>query len=309
VNIQTTTSQKRKWLRRSLTAVGALGAMLAATVAYALLQAEHKQHRQVALHIASLQLPEDSASLDRGRYLYLSRGCIDCHGSNGAGRVLIDDGKGMKVRGPNISQGAATVANYRVDDWVRIIRHGVKPSGEPALIMPSEDYNRLSNADLAAMIAFLKTLPSAQGGPAIIELPLLVRALYGLGIVKDAAEKIDHSLPPSPPVPADTSVTNGAYVAAMCIGCHGPGYSGGKIPGTPPEWPAASNLTPGPGSAMSNYRTAEQFVAMMHSGKRPDGSAVSQVMPFTALKQMNETDLLALYSFLQTLAPKPAGQR
>jgi hypothetical protein len=34
---------------------------------------------------------------------------------------------------------------------------------------------------------------------------------------------------------------HGKYVAKMCIGCHGLGLAGGKIPGAPPQWPAASN--------------------------------------------------------------------
>ena len=43
---------------------------------------------------------------------------------------------------------------------------------------------------------------------------------------------------------------------------------------------------------------ADQFVAMMRSGKRPDGTDVSRVMPFGAFEKMNDTDLNALYLFL-----------
>jgi hypothetical protein len=47
----------------------------------------------------------------------------------------------------------------------------------------------------------------------------------------------------------------------------------------------------------------------MHTGKRPDGSAVSTVMPFGSLKVMNETDLAAVYAYLQTLPPRARGNR
>jgi len=298
-----------KILRYGLYTLAGLAAAAAATLGYALHRADAKLERRLDLKPGAIALPGDATALERGRYLFASRGCTDCHGANGGGRVVIDDGKGLFVRGPNISRGAVTVANYQVEDWVRAIRHGVKPSGRPALIMPSEDYNRLSDEDLGALIAHLQTLPPAEGGPADVRLSLPVKALYGLGLVKDAAEKIDHDLPPSPPMPQTVSVANGAYVANMCMGCHGAGLAGGKIPGAPPDWPVAANLTPGAGSSMTAYKNAQQFAAMMRSGRRPDGSEVSKVMPFNALKELNDVELQAMYAYLQTLAPRALGQR
>lgn len=300
---------KKKLLRYGAYTLLGLVVAAGATLGWALHRADARLERRIELPVAALKLPDDAAALERGRYLFASRGCTDCHGANGGGRVVIDDGKGLFVRGPNIAQGGATVKDYRVEDWVRAIRHGVKPSGRPALIMPSEDYNRLSDADLGALIAYLQTLPPAEGGPAEIRLSLPVRVLYGLGLVQDAAEKIDHGQPPSPAMPHEVSVANGAYVATMCIGCHGPGLSGGRIPGAPPDWPAAANLTPGEGSAMTRYQDAQQFAAMMRSGRRPDGSAVSSVMPFNALKELDDVELQAMYAYLKTLGPRPAGQR
>src|SRR5437762_162288 len=84
-----------------------------------------------------------------------SRGCAECHGANGGGREFINDGKSMVVKSPNISTGpGSVVVNYSVVDWVRTIRHGVKPNGQPVFIMPSEDYNRLTDADVGALIAY-----------------------------------------------------------------------------------------------------------------------------------------------------------
>jgi hypothetical protein len=48
---------------------------------------------------------------------------------------------------------------------------------------------------------------------------------------------------------------------------------------------------------------------MMRSGKRPDGSAVSPVMPFEALAQMSDTDIDATYLYLKSLTPRKAGGR
>lgn len=48
--------------------------------------------------------------------------------------------------------------------------------------------------------------------------------------------------------------------------------------------------------------------AMFRSGKRPGGSAVT-VMPFATLREINDTDVAALYAYLKQLPPRPAGGR
>jgi cytochrome c553 len=249
----------------------------------------------------------DGAALERGSYLYASRGCVDCHGANGAGRLFLDDGNGLRIAGPNITTGpGGVVAGYRPEDWVLSIRHGVNPQGRPLMIMPSEDYNRLTDDDLASLIAYLRALPPTAGEGAVVELPLPVRALYGLGYIKDAAARIDHTLPPSAPVPEGVTVAHGEYVASMCQGCHGAGLAGGRVPGSPPDWPPAANLTPGGGTALALYPDADSLIAMFRSGRRPDGSAV-KVMPFESLSEMSDTDLRALHLYLKSLPPRPHG--
>jgi mono/diheme cytochrome c family protein len=192
---------------------------------------------------------------------------------------------------------------------VRTIRHGVKPARQPLFIMPSEDYNRLTDTDLGALVAYVKQLAPVAGSGLVARIPPLVKTLYAAGVIRDAAEKIDHTLPPSTPVAEDGSATQGAYVANGCIGCHGPRLSGGKIPGAPPAWPAAANLTPGEGSAMARYAGVGQFTAMLRTGKRPDGTAVSAVMPFSSLRELNDTEAKALFAHLKQLAPVAAGSR
>jgi mono/diheme cytochrome c family protein len=250
------------------------------------------------------------AALARGKYLFESRGCADCHGADGAGHDVINSANGLYVKSPNITSGpGGVVAAYQESDWVRTIRHGVKPDRHPVLVMPAEDYSRWTDADLAAAVAYVRSLPPAKGEGAQIRFPLIVKALYALDLIQDAAEKIDHTLPPPREVAEAVSVEHGAYVANMCMGCHGSGLSGGKIPGAPPDWPAAANLTPGSGSIMLLYDTPEKFVAMLHTGKRPDGSDVSAVMPLWSLRHMSELDARAIYVFLKSLPPRPAGQR
>lgn len=288
-----------KGFRIAIWSMAVVVVLAGGVVLYAQLASEHKLQRRIEVAVAPVALPDTAAALERGRYLYETRGCTDCHGRDGAGRVFIDEDNGFRIKGPNLTSGRGSpTAVYRIEDWVRAIRHGVKPDGRPLIIMPSEDYNRLSDDDLGAMIAHIRALPPAEGDQRDIRLPLPVRLAYAIGIVRDAAEKIDHSLPPAAPVTQDDSAVYGAYVAQMCQGCHGENLQGGRIPGAPPDWPPAADLRPG--GTLDRYPTADSFIAMMHSGKRPDGSTI-QVMPFESLSGMDATEVAALYAYLNTL--------
>lgn len=298
-----------KWVKRTsiLLATLALAGIVTTVVGESM--GEKKMMRNIALSVTPLEITTDAAHIERGRYLYNTRGCLDCHGANGGGKTVIKDG-GMFVVAPNITSGANGVtAGYKAIDWLRTLRHGVKPNGNPVMIMPSEDYNRLTDDDTASLIAYLQQMPAVPGERALINVPVPVKVLYAFGVIKDASEKIDHTLPPSKPVEAGVTLEHGAYVANACIGCHGQHLSGGKIPGGAPTWPAAANLTPGKGGVMTRYPTPEIFMAMMRSGHRPDGTAISQVMPFGSLGQMNDTDLRALHAYLLTVPARASGQR
>lgn len=297
----------KRWIRWTLRLLFTVVALLALAIAAGLILAERRMHRHIEVKVRAVALPTDAALLARGQYLFQTRGCAECHGANGGGRIFIDDGA-MKVAGPHISAGPNSVtAAYTIEDWVRTVRHGVKPDGRPVFIMPSEDYNRLTDADLGALIAHVKRLPATPGQAAVTQLPLPVRVLYGFGQIPDAAARIDHSLPPEKPVPEGVTAEHGRYIAHTCIGCHGEGLSGGRIAGGPPDWPPAANLTPGEGSVMPRYADAQSFVAMFRSGKRPDGTAIP-VMPFGSFGAMSEVDLRALHAYLKTVPAKPAGQ-
>ena len=296
-----------KWIKRGALALGVLLVLAAAGVATGLQLAERKMARKVAVDVQPVALGSDTAALQRGKYLFSSRGCADCHGANGTGKVFVDNGKDLRIKGPNITTGSGgVVAAYQPADWVRTIRHGVTPAGRPLMIMPSEDYNRLTDADLGALVAYVKTLPPATGTGAEVVLPLPARVLYGFGAIQDAAAKIDHALPPATAVAEGVNVQHGAYVANMCLGCHNPQLTGGRIPGGPPEWPPAANLTPVADSGMTAYAQPEALMKMFKTGVRADGSKI-QVMPFDSLRELNETDVRALHMYLRSLPPRPRG--
>jgi mono/diheme cytochrome c family protein len=285
----------------------ALAIIAAFAFAGAVWTGERRLGRTVDVRVVPVPYAKDAAALKLGKYLFETRGCAECHGEDGRGIVFIDAPNGMYVKSPNITRGkGGVVADYNEGDWVRAIRHGVNPKGHALVAMPSEDYSRMSDGDLAALVAHVRSLASVPGESAVIRLPAMVKALYGVGVIRDAAEKIDHRRPPAQGVPPAPTSEYGAYIATMCTGCHGATLSGGPIAGAPPDSPPAADLTPGERSAMARYETEDKFVAMMRTGKRPDGSGVSQVMPFMSLRNLNDTDLSAIYAYLRTLRPRQA---
>jgi cytochrome c553 len=290
--------------------IAALVLVAVAAFLGALWNGERKIDRRIDVRVVPVPYAKPTPQvLQLGKYLFESRGCGECHGKDGAGRVVVEDG-GLYVRSPDITPARVSmVANYTEADWVRAIRHGVDPAGRALLVMPSEDYARMSDGDLAALVAHIRGLPAGKGTLGEVRLPVIVRTMYGVGVFKDAYEKIDHRLPPAQPIAVGETPEHGGYVAAMCAGCHGHAFSGGPIPAAPPNWPPASNLTPGEGSVLSRYPTVEAFTAMLRSGKRPDGSAVSKVMPFETLGNLNDTDVKAMYAFFKTLPPRKTGEQ
>ncbi|MFL6605043.1 MAG: c-type cytochrome [Steroidobacteraceae bacterium] len=301
----------KRWIKRSIVGTVSVLAVAAGLLGVAIQIGYAKMNRVVKLPAYPISLRDDAASIERGHYLFESRGCSECHGANGGGTMFIrNDAAGLHITAPNISPGPGNVvAKYRAEDWERTLRHGVKPNGRPLFIMPAEDFSRFTDDDIAAVVAYVRHLPPVPGGRAAFDLPLVLPALYAVGLFKDAAEKIDHTLPPAKPVREAVTAEHGRYVVQGCQGCHGPNLSGGKVPGAPPDWPASANLTPGEGSVMPRYASPDAFKAMLRSGRRPDHSEVSKVMPFASLSKLSDVDIAAVYLYLKSLPPRGAGGR
>ena len=101
----------------------------------------------------------------------------------------------------------------------------------------------------------------------------------------------------------------GEYLAVGCTGCHGPGFSGGAIPGVSPEWPEASNITQDQETGIGSWGRTDFFRALTE-GKRPDGTELlAEYMPWPNFAQFEADELEALWMYLTTLEARPFGER
>jgi mono/diheme cytochrome c family protein len=295
-----------KWLGIGL--AGLVGLIIIAAVVVVVIT-NRRLNATYDIAVEPIEIPSDEEALVRGEHVATVRGCTDCHTKNLAGGTLIDEPAIGQINPSNLTSGAGGIGgSYTDTDWVRAIRHGVGPDGKPLIFMPSQEFYFLSDEDLGALIAYLKTVPPVDNQPPTITIGPLGRVLFLAGQIDLVpAEKIDHKAPR--PVGADPRVTvaYGQYLAVGCAGCHGPGFSGGPIPGVPPEWPAAANLTPG--GDLANW-SDQEFIDTLRHGVTPEGKELdSQYMPWPTYSQMTFDELKAIWLYLQSLPATETGNR
>jgi mono/diheme cytochrome c family protein len=254
--------------------------------------------------------------VERGEYLVRGpAGCGNCHTPMGPegfimaqelGGRLVEDNEQFTAIAPNITPGSR-VADWSDAELTRAIREGIRPDG--TLIgppMPFAMYRGLGDEDLAAIVAFLRTLPAVENDPGTSAYRIPLPPAYG------------------PPVESVTApargvtVEYGAYLAgpvAHCMECHSP--LGPQGPMLDPEnlgrggfefhgpWgvSVAANLTSSE-DGLAGY-SDDELKAMITEGKRPDGTPMLPPMPYGYLARMTPEDLDAIILYLRSLPPLP----
>ena len=285
--------------------LAALVVLAGAVLAFAYVKTNSDLGRTYAVADPPLIVPTDAAALDRGRHLFAELGCSECHGAQGEGRVVID-APPFRLAAPNLTP-TALAGRYDADRLAAAIRHGVKPDGHPLRFMPSGDFHNLSDADVGALIAHVQALPPSANdpGPFVLKpLGYVLAALDQLDLIP--AAKLDHAPRERTAPPAGPTAEYGAYLAQRCTGCHRTDFSGGHVPGTPPDFKDAANLTPHP-QALGAWTLAD-FQKAIRTGTKPDGSAIDGFMPWKAYSTMSDDELAALYAFLRTVPAKDTGK-
>jgi cytochrome c553 len=261
--------------------------------------------RTYAVNDPPLTIARDQASIAHGAHLFATRGCADCHGEGGRGRLVFEAGPVMKVVAPNLTPGGI-VKGWSGDQIAVAIRHGVKPDGHPMVFMPTPEFSGFSDGDVTALVAYLQSLPASPNDPGLSEVRPVGKIMYALGkLPLLPAEHVDHSPRQRAAPPIAPTVEYGAYVAQGCTGCHGKDFAGQHVPGTPPSFKDAQNLTP----ANLGTWTEADFRRALQQGKRPDGSAIDPFMPWQQFARMSDTEVKALWAFLQTVPAKATAKR
>jgi cytochrome c553 len=278
-------------------------------VGYAWWRSNEAMARRIELPAAALQVNGSAEQIERGKHLAETRGCTGCHELDFSGRTVIDSGAIGHMIAPNITRGAGGKgAPYDASKLEHAVRHGVAHDGRPLLFMPAYDFAGWSDDDVAALAAYFAQVPPVDKAQPESNVGPLGRVLWLFGkfplLPVDLVPK--DTGPIAHPVAAVTP-EYGKYVAQSCVGCHGAGYAGGHIPGTPPDFKDPQNLTPHE-TGLAKW-SEQDFLKAMREGKRPDGSTLDPFMPWKEFAKMDDTELRALWAFLRTVPAKPFGQR
>ncbi|MGE3726633.1 MAG: c-type cytochrome [Candidatus Sericytochromatia bacterium] len=231
------------------------------------------------------------------RIVQIRNGCVDCHGPDLAGKAVMDNGAMGRVYANNITPGA--LKDWSDGEIARAIRHGIGKKNQPLVLMPSHDYQYLSASDLASVVAYLRTVKAVAKENQSQKLgPIASMLLVTNKAPLLPAEKIEHAAP-FHVKPAETiSVEFGKYLSdTACIGCHSPNLKGGPIPGGPPDWPPAKDLTQ---TGLGKWKEAD-FVKAMKEGVNSQGEKLKAPMPTALTAKYSETEVKALWAYLQTV--------
>jgi mono/diheme cytochrome c family protein len=240
----------------------------------------------------------DSTVLAEGARLATVYQCTECHGEGLNGTDFLKGMPFMNLPAPNLTPGRAG-GPLSDEQWERAVRHGVGPDGRPLLIMPSEAFTGLADADLAAIVSYARSLPASDP-------PLMSRSVGPAGRAAALfagasvmpSRTIDHRARHPASVVADGSAGHGEYLARACRACHGPDYGGMIL--TFADDLKAPDLTPRNPTGLSSWSEAD-FLRAMKEGVRPDGRTLSVVMPWRAFGQYSPEELAALWRYLRSL--------
>jgi Cytochrome c len=207
--------------------------------------------------------------------------CTNCHAPDLSGCPLIEDDNIGVIGSPNLTSGAGGVGAFYTDlDRVRALRHGVAPDNTPLMGMPSDAFYYMSDEDLGALIAYLKSVQLVDNDVYPTRLKPLAYIMVSIGAFGDVfpAELIQHDEHPEIPHPG-VSVVYGQYLVRVgdCANCHGPNLSGGESP--VPGSPLVPNIAPGERLPSGRFRSSPPPSA---PGRPPTAaSSIASICPGT----------------------------
>ncbi len=239
-------------------------------------------------------------AIARGQKLALI--CSGCHSTN-PGQLPLDGSKDNFAAGgppvgtlyaPNLTP-AGPLKDWTDAQIARAIREGVDKDGRPLIIMPSQAFHSMSDEDVLAIIAYLRSQPPVKRDLPPNQLNLLAAAFLGTGQFPTSAQP-----PITQPIhtpPAGTK-EDGIYLVNItgCRECHGENLAGGS-PGGGPVGPNLTTLVP-------NW-TQEQFVKTIQTGVDPTGHQLNpDAMPWKEISQAySDQELADIYQYLHGLQP------
>jgi len=170
-----------------------------------------------ALSYEGADYKDEAAKIAHGQRLATIFDCTGCHGSNLQGADISDSPKDGAMFAPNI---ALLLTKYSDADLDKLIRHGVPIDGREFWFMPVESFQFLSDADVAAIIAYLRTFKAGGKPVPPFKFNSVEQRDVDLGRLGNAQAQI-RKYRDDPPVDLGPNHAWGRYLAqTACTSCH-----------------------------------------------------------------------------------------
>ncbi len=274
---------------------------------------------------AAVASESQEAVLARGKYLATAGNCGACHTTPGghafSGGLEFDTPFG-KIYSTNITPDTQTgIGKWTIAQFQQALREGVRPDGEHLYpVFPYTSFTKITDADAAALFAYLKSLPAvtAKAPENDLSFPYSQRWLMSLW------NKMYFT---AGPYRADTKQSatwnRGAYLVEAlghCSACHSPrnslgaestdeAFTGGvyndKVPGGAVRQWSAPNLTSVP-NGLGAWSVAE-ISAYLKTGRNASTITFGPMndVIVNSTSHLTDADLNSMATYLRSLAPKP----
>jgi mono/diheme cytochrome c family protein len=255
---------------------------------------------------SNITIPTDAASIAYGRHRAETL-CEGCHGADLSGiENWFNAGPLGTVDSANLTSGEGGIGREFTsdEDYVRAIRHGIDPEGKPIFMPAVVSTSNLSDQDLAAIIAYVKSVPPVDHVTSGHNFTPLAKIMLAAGMLgKLPVESVSHATQVTAPA-RGVSKEYGEYMVNTndCRVCHGPNLNGGPFP-DPTIKKISPNLTPG---GEPGFWTEEQFINTIRTGVTPGGHNLDpNLMPWKDYGKMSDDELKAIFMYLQSLPKLP----
>ncbi len=250
----------------------------------------------------NIAIPTDAESIARGEHMTRML-CSGCHGADLSGFAdWFPPGPFGSMDAPNLTSGKGGIGQEYTSDeeYVFAMRHGVDPEGKPIFMPAVVGFSFMSDEDLGAIIAYLKTAPPVDQERNGRNFSALAKILFGAGLFGELpVEVVSHTAHVTAPA-AGATVEYGQYLVTIgdCSSCHAKNLAGGPFP-DPSVSILAPNLTPG--GELAEWSDKE-FIAAMRTGIVPGGKAMDpKYMPWKDFGLASDDELKAMFMYLQSL--------
>ena len=270
--------------------------------------------------LASLAQAAENDRVVRGRYIFALAGGCGCHTAEGGPTNA--GGRPLKTPfgtfyGTNITPDPAHgIGQWSDKELIDGIRLGIRPDGSVmSPVMPYPAFNGMSDADVAALVAYLRSLPAVQREniPHKLSIPLsqlgnrVWRWLFFSPVI-------------APTAVAKEGIERGQYISehiAHCQECHTPRTLWGTLDrsrdlaGNPSgiDGEVTPNITPDAETGVGKWSDAD-MVTLLKSGFLPNMDTVQGLMalviegiPEGGYKDMTDADAQAVTQYLKSVPP------